>query len=286
MKKLIKKEQLNNLINKMSVSDISKLTLFSISSIRRMIKFYNIKMPKYVQSIKTRNKRSNSLKIAHIKNPELGKIQTRGIISKKGLSFIETYGIKKAHEMIEKLRQKRLGTKQSDLTKLKKSKSLKNRIFSQKTLDKMSLTRKNKIASGDIKISPLAGFGNGGYMKDIGHYVRSSYEHYFAKLLKKQNIRYEYEPKTFNVLVDNEKLSYTPDFLLTDINEYIEIKNAFNANDVVFQKKIKSFKELYPDEKITVLIGNRQWNPATIMKNQEDLVEILVELKPLAVIKG
>jgi len=89
-----------------------------------------------------------------------------------------------------------------------------------------------------------AGRGKGDYYKDI--WLRSSYEIAYAKWLDKNNIKWLYESKTF----DLNNTTYTPDFYLPKSNTYIEIKGYWR-NDA--KKKFKLFKKLYKQIKIKVL---------------------------------
>ena len=159
------------------------------------------------------------------------------------------------------------------------------RVFDVSSIDKMSATRKAKFLTGELVLSPRAGCGKGGFKKDIGHYIRSSYEHNFAKFLNQMGISYKYEPKHFEVFVDNKSTSFTPDFCIN--KTWFEIKNSFNVKDEKFNKKLKSFKDIYKNENIYIVVGNskdvRTW---TIMEEQKDLVKILHKLTPMGVIKG
>lgn len=204
----------------------------------------------------------------------------------KNKKYEEIYGIEKANKIKNKLIKSHTGFKQTIETRLKRSKSSKGRIVSEKTRQKQSITRTLKILSGEITISSKVGSGKGGFRKDIGHYVRSTYEYIFSKFLKKLNISYEYERKHFRVIVDNEIKSFTPDFKID--NNWYEIKNSYNIHDAIFKKKVKYFKENYKNEKIYLIIGNNNENLKDwkIIEEQEDLVEILVKLSPLAVIKN
>ena len=105
--------------------------------------------------------------------------------------------------------------------------------------------------SGELKLSPRAGCGRGGFKEDIGHYVRSSYEHAFARWLISRNLAYDYEPTRFNL----PDTSYTPDFRIGLL--WVEIKNSFNVDDPVFLTRFKLFLENYPDEKIIVVVGDQ-----------------------------
>ena len=64
----------------------------------------------------------------------------------------------------------------------------------------------------------------GGFRADLGHYVRSSWEADYARVLVYLGQPYEYESRTF-VLTrsDGSTLTYTPDFYLPDRDEFIEV---------------------------------------------------------------
>ena len=87
--------------------------------------------------------------------------------------------------------------------------------------------------------------GKGNYYKN--KYMRSSYEIAYARWLDFHNIRWQYESKTF----DLGNTTYTPDFYLLDIDEYIEIKGWWRDNAF---EKFNLFKILNPDENIKVLL--------------------------------
>lgn len=78
-------------------------------------------------------------------------------------------------------------------------------------------------------------------------WMRSSYEVAYAKWLDKNQIKWFYESKAF----DLGKTSYRPDFYLPEKNKYIEIKGWWRKEAI---KKYKLFKKLYPKIKIKVLI--------------------------------
>ena len=87
------------------------------------------------------------------------------------------------------------------------------------------------------------------FIKYRNIWMRSSWEVAYAKYLDKQKIKWQYEPKYF----DLEKTTYTPDFYLPETDMYIEIK-GYKSN--VFIKKFKLFKKLYPNIKIKILDEN------------------------------
>lgn len=80
-----------------------------------------------------------------------------------------------------------------------------------------------------------------------GIFMRSSYEIAYAKWLDRQKIKWQYEPKAF----DLGKSTYTPDFYLLDSSKYIEIKGYLRDKD---QKKMNRFRQLYPDLNLVILM--------------------------------
>jgi len=100
------------------------------------------------------------------------------------------------------------------------------------------------------KNSPRYGktcYGKWGKYK--GTWMRSSWEIAFAKYCIKNHIKYRYEYKTF----DLGNSTYTPDFYLSKLNKYIEIKGYWRDDAKI---KFKLFKRLYPKIKIILLMKN------------------------------
>lgn len=71
---------------------------------------------------------------------------------------------------------------------------------------------------------------------------RSGYEVIYANYLMQNNIKFKYEPKCF-VLANKRR--YTPDFYLTDTDEWIEIKGTFKVNNSRQKDNIKIFKQTH-----------------------------------------
>lgn len=95
--------------------------------------------------------------------------------------------------------------------------------------------------------------GNGGYRNDIGHYVRSTWEANYARILQYLNIDYEYEKEIYWLeRKDGSEVAYIPDYFIGDL--IIEIKGRWYDDAI---KKFKLFKEQYPDKKIIVIDGNK-----------------------------
>jgi DNA polymerase III alpha subunit len=84
-----------------------------------------------------------------------------------------------------------------------------------------------------------------GYREDLGHFVRSTWEADYARVLVHFNEPYEYEKRRFDVVLpDGTRTTYTPDFYLPNRNQYVEIKGFMRDKDRV---KIAAFLEQYPD---------------------------------------
>lgn len=81
-------------------------------------------------------------------------------------------------------------------------------------------------------------------------YFRSSWEANFAKWCDLSGIKWEYEPKTF----DLGNTTYTPDFYLPDFDLWIEVKGYWRADA---KKKFKAFKKQYKDKIIKVFDKNK-----------------------------
>jgi len=92
---------------------------------------------------------------------------------------------------------------------------------------------------GRICIPPKAG-----NYKNIR--MRSSWEIAYAQYLDKNNIKWQYEPKTF----DLGNTTYTPDFYLPEKDLYIEIKGQFSK---YARNKIQKFQKKLEDINFEIL---------------------------------
>lgn len=71
----------------------------------------------------------------------------------------------------------------------------------------------------------------------------------FSRILDFYRIRWEYEPRTFTLEVDekgNPDVSFTPDFYLPDLDLYIELTTLNQKLVTKKNYKIRKLKELYP----------------------------------------
>jgi len=87
--------------------------------------------------------------------------------------------------------------------------------------------------------------GNAAYRKDLGHYVRSSWEANFARILKIIGLEYEYEKYTF-ILKDGR--TYTPDFYIKNKDKFYEVKGFLSEND-----KCLDFIKEFPQIKFAIV---------------------------------
>jgi hypothetical protein len=91
-----------------------------------------------------------------------------------------------------------------------------------------------------------SGNSKSGYRKDIGHFVRSTWEANFCRVLQYFGVNYKYEARKFDLGYS----TYRPDIWLANANIYIEIKGYADAK---WQKKLAAFKEKYPEENLIVI---------------------------------
>jgi hypothetical protein len=88
-----------------------------------------------------------------------------------------------------------------------------------------------------------------GFRKDINHYVASTFEANFARYLQFNHIKYEYEPRGFEIIVNGRKATSWIDFHLVDTDEWIELKN-YVGRDL---SKFNAVKQTYPSINACVL---------------------------------
>ncbi|MCA1632250.1 MAG: DNA polymerase III subunit alpha, partial [Acidobacteria bacterium] len=107
-----------------------------------------------------------------------------------------------------------------------------------------------------------------GFRKDLGHYVRSSWEADFARVLKHLGVEYQYEPRRFTLSrADGPLMTYSPDFFVPESSCFYEIKGWMDHKSA---EKIRLFREQYPEETL-VVIDKTQF--AELQMRYGDLVE-------------
>ncbi len=81
--------------------------------------------------------------------------------------------------------------------------------------------------------------------------MRSTWEVAYAKFLDKQGIKWQYEPRWFNIGKGPWRgISYTPDFYLPATDTYTEVKGYLSKLNAT---KITAFRNKYPEVKLDVL---------------------------------
>jgi hypothetical protein len=122
--------------------------------------------------------------------------------------------------------------------------------------------------TGGKPTSPKAARGKAGIRKDISKiiYFYSRWEANFARLLNYLDIKWRYQPKTFDLITQN----YTPDFYLPKYNTYVEIKNFLWKYSKIRDEK---FRELYPKINLVLLLSEDylklQGEYSSLIKNWE-----------------
>jgi cytidylate kinase len=80
----------------------------------------------------------------------------------------------------------------------------------------------------------------------------------FARVLDFYRIRWQYEPKSFPLAWDdagNVAEAFTPDFHLPDLDLYLELTTLKQSLVTDKNRKIRKFRELYPDIQLKVFYG-------------------------------
>lgn len=85
-----------------------------------------------------------------------------------------------------------------------------------------------------------------GMRRDLGHYVRSSWEANVGRWLIWQGADYRYEVDVFDV----GKGGYCPDFWLTDWKLWLEVKGLWSGKA---RKKVRAFVEQRPGDRLIVV---------------------------------
>ena len=98
--------------------------------------------------------------------------------------------------------------------------------------------------------------GRCGFRVDLndGNYYKSSLEADFARFCNHKGLIYHYEHKTFELLVNDKKVFYTPDFYLPDSNEYVEMKG--NRHDGRYNSNldcVETLKKLGVDIRVNLM---------------------------------
>lgn len=98
----------------------------------------------------------------------------------------------------------------------------------------------------------------------------------YAQYLDSINEPYLYEPKYFDIKLDNRETSYTPDFYIPNKDLYIEIKGYWRDDA---KDKYNEFKKQYPNIKIELLMEKDLNNIGINLKITTEEKEIINRYK-------
>lgn len=89
--------------------------------------------------------------------------------------------------------------------------------------------------------------------KALGINAKSGLEAEFIRQATKKKLPFKYEEASFPYII---KFAYTPDFQIDDEGKvFVETKGHFDSAD---RRKMKAFKEQYPDIEVYLLFGNSE----------------------------
>jgi hypothetical protein len=127
-----------------------------------------------------------------------------------------------------------------------------------------------------------------GRRSDLGNiFFRSSWEANYARVLNIEGKKWLYEPEQFVVKDVDSGVSiiYVPDFFLVDEKIYVEVKGWLDNDS---KRKIKYFKNTFPDKKLLMVIDAKNKKVVSWLKDnnidyidynelKKKYIEVLVE---------
>lgn len=127
--------------------------------------------------------------------------------------------------------------------------------------DRVSVETATRLVQIAVELTDLMGKG-----REIERWLEAAQPHpfahpseaEFAKVLDFYRIRWEYEPKTFPLAWDeagNAIEAFSPDFYLVDFDLFIELTTLKQSLVTEKNRKIRRFRELYPEVKLKVFYG-------------------------------
>ncbi len=201
----------------------------------------------------------------YFRNPS--KLKSREAIAKGRKKFLESggttwnFGLRKESNETIALVARKSAEKQRGI-------SFEEKFGTDRAREIKEMLSRRFHGSGNPMFGKKSPHKKRGFREDIGHYVRSSWEADFARILRMHRIKYEYEPRTFTIIRKNsEKLSYTPDFYTPHDNTFYEIKGWMRDLD---QEKISLFQDQYPEYRF-ILIDTTKF--AELAMQYKDLVK-------------
>lgn len=118
----------------------------------------------------------------------------------------------------------------------------------ERSLEKMRVAARRNVRRG--KDSNFYGrrYWTKGSFTYRGVKMKSNWERLTAKYFDDRNIEWDYEPETFDVVIDGQEGSYTPDFLI-EKRVLVEVK-GFWYDDA--RAKFDAFQSQYPNQRIVL----------------------------------
>lgn len=169
----------------------------------------------------------------------------------------------------ERIRATLTGRKYSPDHGQKISKALTGKPKPQGFGQRVSQARRAGFRDGTIKVSPLSGYGKGGYRVDLGHFCRSRFEANYCRFLNLIGVEYQYEPKRFVlVLPDGMERTYAPDLYLPSLNLWRELKGYMSTKGA---DKIEAFRKQYPTEQLDVVFEQKGNWPKMISSLKKEI---------------
>jgi hypothetical protein len=108
---------------------------------------------------------------------------------------------------------------------------------------------------------------------------RSSWELVFALFCEKNNVSYDYEPRWFPVMIDGKEFDYKPDFFLSKLETYVEIKGRIHGNSVkkfrVFAAQLAKAYILFEDSiKSMLIVSLQKWTRKALQSLKHNIVDL------------
>lgn len=181
-------------------------------------------------------------------------VKTRRLLYEKGELKPWNFGKPWSEEVKAKISAQRKGKTYEEIMGKEKAIQFKKRLSE---LGKRFVGKDNPMygKSGDKNphFGKPAWHGKHSFRRDLGHHCRSKWEANYARYLLWIGKKYQYESKTFVIMLNNgEKGTYTPDFLVE--NNWYELKGWEDRNEL---KKWEFFIKQYPDEKFVFIDRNK-----------------------------
>lgn len=185
------------------------------------------------------------------------KMRAASLLNKQG-PLSPMWGKKHSEESRAKISAANKGKKRSEEFCAKMSIANRGRVLSDEHRAKLSAAnRGNPKVLENIAVRSVANRGSasprwgkppahGKRIEHKGHVFRSSYEVRCADALDRKGIKWEYEPRRF----DLGDCTYLPDFYLPEQDVYWEVKGWLGPNS---QRKINRFREVHPDIPLVVV---------------------------------